>query len=165
MPRHGPAPKPTKLRIAEGNPGHRPLNAAEPQPTPGAPSVPAWLSREAKAEWRRLVGELGRLGLLTLVDRQALATCCQAWAELEDATRLLNKEGRETREPVLDKFGNHVGNKIRAHPAVRRQRDAMARVKQFLVEFGLSPSARARLRAPVTDAEADALKVFLEGQG
>lgn len=51
----GPAPKPTALRIIEGNLGHRPLNQREPKPLVGEPDVPAHLSRDAKKEWRRLV--------------------------------------------------------------------------------------------------------------
>jgi hypothetical protein len=35
----GPAPKPTAIKKAEGNPGKRKLNTEEPEPVPGA-SVP-----------------------------------------------------------------------------------------------------------------------------
>jgi Phage terminase, small subunit len=35
---------------------------------------------EAKKEWKRLAGEVGRLGLLTRIDRGQLAPYCQAHA-------------------------------------------------------------------------------------
>ncbi len=38
MGQRGPAPKPTALRILEGNPGKRPLNASEPRPRAGRPA-------------------------------------------------------------------------------------------------------------------------------
>src|SRR5512146_3144589 len=82
----GPTPKPTALKILEGNPGHRPLNPDEPMPTAGEPPCPPWLADEAKAEWDRIVPELSRLNVLTVIDGAALAAYCQAfarWAEAE----------------------------------------------------------------------------------
>ena len=78
----GRKPRPTHLKILEGNPGKRSLTKNEPKPRPVNPTQPDWLLREAKAEWRRVVPELERMGLLTTVDRAALATYCQAWARL-----------------------------------------------------------------------------------
>ena len=40
----GRPPKPTYLKVLEGNPGKRPLNENEPKPKPSAPKCPAWLS-------------------------------------------------------------------------------------------------------------------------
>jgi hypothetical protein len=42
MPR-GRKPKPTKLRILEGNRGKRPLPVGEPEPDPSVPSPPDFL--------------------------------------------------------------------------------------------------------------------------
>lgn len=117
----------------------------EPQPKVEGATCPEWLSAEAKTEWRRIVPELRRLGLLTLVDRTALAAYCQAHAELRLATETVDKEGRVIEEPIVDKEGDVVGHKLKPHPAVKMQRDAMQRIKQFIAEFGLSPSARARV--------------------
>lgn len=36
----GRKPKPTHLKLLEGNPGHRPINGAEPKPNPGLPTCP-----------------------------------------------------------------------------------------------------------------------------
>lgn len=119
--------------------------------------MPAWLRGEARAEWKRIVPELRTLGLLTLVDRAALVAYCQAWAELVECTRVLQEEGRTVEEPIIDKAGEHVGDKIRAHPIVRMQRDAFARVKVFAAEFGLTPASRSRIEAPEKPPEADPL--------
>jgi len=162
MGRRGPPPKPTRLRILEGNPGRRPLNDREPKPRDATPVLPAWLSPDAKTEWRRIVPELRRLGLLTLVDRAALAAYCQAWAELQIATRLLEKEGRIVEVDVFGKDGAVTGSKSQLHPAVKLQRDAFGRVKQFLAEFGLTPASRARLNAPGPAKEADPFEEYLQ---
>lgn len=145
MGRRGPPPKPTKLKIAAGNPGKRPLNKQEPRPDGVAPRMPAWLSKKAKAEWRRIVPELSVLGLLTRIDLAALAAYCQSYAELEEATRTLDKEGRVCVWPILDKQGAKIGEKLKSHPAVQQQRDAARLVKQFISEFGLTPASRTRV--------------------
>ncbi len=145
MGRRGPAPKPTKLKAAAGNPGKRPLNRREPNPPVRVPRMPTWLSKRAKQEWRRIAPELEALGLVTAIDLAALASYCQAVAELTIATETIDKEGRVCVWPIFDKEGNQIGERLKAHPAVQQQRDAMQRVKQFAAEFGLSPSARSRV--------------------
>jgi phage terminase small subunit len=44
----------------------------------GSPTCPRHLSREAKVEWRRITRELKHLGLLTKIDRAALAIYVRA---------------------------------------------------------------------------------------
>ena len=80
----GRKPKPTALKLVQGVPGKRPLPKREPSPEIGAPACPEWLLPEAKKVWRRLVRELEALGLLTGIDREALAGYCQAWANAVD---------------------------------------------------------------------------------
>lgn len=63
-----------------GNPGKRPLNANEPRPEPAIPEAPVELSPAARAEWDRLAAELAALGMLTNLDRAALAAYCGAYA-------------------------------------------------------------------------------------
>jgi len=62
------------VKLLRGNPGKRPLNEGEPQPTPLAPACPPELSPTAKDEWNRIIVELVELGLMTNLDRAALAT-------------------------------------------------------------------------------------------
>jgi P27 family predicted phage terminase small subunit len=131
------------------------LNKHEPEPTPGEPECPKWLPPEAKAEWRRIVPELLSLKLLTVVDRGALTAYCLAWNELVACTKAMTREGRIISQPVLNRSGKKVGAIRRPNPAARLQRDAFARVKQFLGEFGLSPSSRARLQVPNHVTEKD----------
>jgi P27 family predicted phage terminase small subunit len=148
----GPAPKPTKLKVLHGNPGHRKLNKSEPQPRASAPSCPTWLSTEAKAEWRRIVPELEQLGLLTIIDRMALAALCQAWSEFHEATKILQEEGRT--------FTTDKGYVVQ-HPAVAMQRSAWSGVKTFCSLFGLDPSSRSRLQLPDKVKEPTAFELFL----
>jgi P27 family predicted phage terminase small subunit len=146
MGKRGPRPTPTETKKRKGNPGRRPLNEQEPTPPSGEPTCPIWIKGEAKAEWTRIVPELLKLGVLTLVDRAALAACCQAWAELVECTQVLHQQGRIVVEPIIDKSGAHIGDKHKAHPIVRMQRDAFARLRAYLAEFGLTPASRVNVK-------------------
>ena len=48
MAQRGRKPKPTAVKVLEGNPGKRSLNTNEPKPVKKAPRCPAWLEDEAK---------------------------------------------------------------------------------------------------------------------
>ena len=48
MAARGRKPKPTALKVLEGNPGKRPLNDHEPIPPKGELKCPSWLLPEAK---------------------------------------------------------------------------------------------------------------------
>lgn len=48
MAQRGRKPKPTAVKVLEGNPGKRSLNTREPQPEKKAPRCPSWLEDEAK---------------------------------------------------------------------------------------------------------------------
>lgn len=161
----GPAPTPSKLKKLRGNPGRRKINDREPQPAEATPTIPTWLQGEARAEWKRIVPELRTLGLLTLIDRAALVAYCQAWAELVACTKILQDEGRIITEPIVDKEGDHIGDKIRAHPIVRMQRDAFARVKVFAAEFGFTPASRSRVKVPDKPDQVDPLAELLRRAG
>lgn len=145
MGRRGPAPKPVKLKIASGNPGKRPLNLGEPCPPVAVPTMPEWLSIGAKEEWSRVVLILEERGTLTLGDRDIVADFCQAVHELANATTVLDSEDRIVREPIQTASGEIVGYKLKAHPMVRIQHDAMTRVMQLGARLGLSPADRTRV--------------------
>ena len=69
---------PTRLKLLKGNPGRRPINPREPQPTVGIPSCPRWLDPKAKTLWRHLTKVLHEIRVLTLADARALELVCEA---------------------------------------------------------------------------------------
>ena len=91
----GRRPKPTAIRRLEGNRGRRAWNRDEPQVPSGIPRCPEHLAPVAKAEWRRVARALLAMGVLTLIDRAALAAYSQAYGQWVGAEVRL----RET--PVL----------------------------------------------------------------
>lgn len=157
MGRRGPKPKPTHLRVLEGNPSKRPLNTNEPKPAPIAPQCPDWLDDEAKAEWNRVEPELERLGLLTVVDGTALAGYCQTYARWRQAEEILQKHGL-TME-IMTKGG---GTYLQQRPEVAIAQKSLQLIKAFCAEFGLTPSARSRMTLPGQKAE-DEMDALLGG--
>jgi P27 family predicted phage terminase small subunit len=146
MARRGPRPKPTSQKKLAGNPGKRRLNDREPVPPAKPIARPSWITGTAAAEWNRVAPLLETMGLLTCADEVTLAAYCQAAAELIIATRELDKMGRLIVVKIYSRKGEEVGERVVLNPAVKLQRDAFARLKQFLGEFGLSPAARTNLK-------------------
>jgi P27 family predicted phage terminase small subunit len=152
--RAGRRPKPTRLKLIQGNPGRRPLNLHEPQPEPALPACPVELAEAAQAEWRRVADELHTLGLLTRLDRAALAAYCQAWGEWLEAVAAVRRAG-----PVVKAPSGYP--MLNPHLTVASQ--AFARIKAMLVEFGMSPAARARVVARSMEDEDDEAARFFGG--
>ena len=86
-------PKPTALKLIRGNPGHRPINKQESSAPPAIPAPPKFLSRAARAEWRRHAPLLKDAGVLSHLDRDCLANLCQALARITEAEAELAKGG------------------------------------------------------------------------
>jgi len=134
----GPAPTPTEILKMRGS---RRANGRgqELRPAAGKPKCPAWLDEEAKRKWRALARELSAVGLLTVVDGDALAAYCVSWSELRTATETLQREGHT--------FNTDSGY-LAPHPAVAQQRSAWQAVRAFAALFGLDPSSRSQLTVP-----------------
>lgn len=142
----GPKPKPTHLKLIQGNPGRRPLNNAEPKPIRQQPQPPAELNDDAKIEWARVSEELYRLGLLTGIDRAALSAYCQAYGRWITAERSLAEMA--IRDPQMrGLLIKTKSNNVIQNPLVGVANRAMSDMMHYAVEFGMTPSARSRIRA------------------
>ena len=152
MGERGPAPKPTRLKLLEGNPGKRALPKNEPRPELGAPDMPEWLPEDAKDEWQRVAPELSRLGLLARIDGTSLAAYCEAFSRWKQAVEIMARDGVT--------FVTSAGY-VAQHPAVGIANKAMAEMLKFGREFGLTPSSRGRMSLPGEKPEADPMEKLL----
>jgi P27 family predicted phage terminase small subunit len=143
MGKRGPAPKPTILKLIEGNKGKRKLNRLEPKPDPTMPKCPKHLDKVAKKEWRVIALELSRLGLLTLVDRAALAAYCQTYSRWVSAENMIKSMAEK--DPEYQGLMTAGERGFVTNPLVKISRDCLGQMKVFLCEFGLTPSSRTRL--------------------
>ncbi len=99
MATRGRKPKPTALKILEGNPGKRPLNENEPIPPKGNIKCPTWLLPEAKKEWKRLAPSLEAMGVLTMADLTAFEGYCQAYARWKEAEAFITQHALSSKRP------------------------------------------------------------------
>jgi len=86
--RGGPKPRPTNLRVIEGNVGGgNPINLNEPKPPIplNCPQPPSWLSSYPIEEWNRVAPTLWMIGSLTDVDTSMLAAYCDAFGRYRQA--------------------------------------------------------------------------------
>lgn len=95
----------------------------------------------AKAEWERVVAELGRKGLLDDLDQAALIIYCRAVAEYDDLERVLAFEGFEY--AVEGRNGVQWKNR----PQVARRKEVVKMIMGIASDFGMTPYARVRLAA------------------
>ena len=150
----GRKPKPTTLKILEGNPGRRPLNNREPQAPAEVPECPDFLDDEARAEWFRMAKVLQDMGLLSLADQAALAAYCVVYSRWVTAERQVQRLGTIVKSPQK--------NFPMKSPYLTVADQALETMRKFMVEFGLTPSSRSRIRVPKASRAADEFDAFLE---
>lgn len=160
MGKRGPAPLPTALKAARGTRRKgRELPGKEPTPKAGEPPVPesVRLDRDALKCWSRLVPMLLKLKLLTEADAWALESLCVHYARATQAEREIRAKGLT----VTTAWGT-----IQTNPAVGIARASWAEMNKVAQQFGLTPSARTKVRATETieDDEEGADSFFFGAQ-
>lgn len=156
MATRGRKPKPTALKVLEGNPGKRPLNDREPVPPKGTLKCPAWLLPEAKKEWKRLAPALEAMGVLTMADLTAFEGYCQAYARWKEAEAFITQHGSIFQTP---------SGYVQQVPQVSIAQTNMKIMLKFCEQFGLTPSARSRIVGGENSDEEDEMEKLLEGGG
>lgn len=149
----GRKPKPTVLKIREGNPGKRAINNAEPNAPDETPSCPDFLDEIAQEEWFRISGILNEMGLLSTADRAALAAYCIVYSRWVHAEEQVKKFGTIVKSP-------EKGFPMKS-PYLTVADQAMETMRKFLVEFGLTPSSRSRLRVEAKKNVEDEFDTFV----
>ena len=153
----GRKPKPTKLKLVQGNPGKRPLNTDEPKPRDGPGNCPPILKqydRRAKAEddqepdavseylgavkcWHEITSVECWGQQLTRADRHMLINYCVLYARLQKAESRIRRFG----EVVATPAGFPVPS-----PWVGIANKCRGDMHRIASEFGGTPSARTRIQ-------------------
>jgi len=138
----GPQSKPLALDVLDGNRGNKTkeeLNLDQPTPEPTLFKAPDYLDEQAKKEFDKLAQVLYKNMLLTEIDEHQLALLCQAfarWVELEKQIQKTNNQ-----MIIKDRLGNPIPN-----PLIKMSLQASDQVYKYLQTFGMSPSARTRVK-------------------
>ncbi len=146
---------PTHVTVLTGQPGTRALKRKEPKPAREIPSPPSHLTHRGKTAWGKLTVLLDGMGVLTVADTLALERLCDLYAEILQLRQIVDIEGRTY--TTKTQMGDFL---IKANPAVAMLADTDRRFKSYLVEFGLTPAARAKVNADGGEKEEDPLNQF-----
>ena len=151
----GRPPKPTALKVIQGNPGKRALNKNAPTPDALAkvPAPPDWLGPVAASIWRQVAPWLVQSKILTDTDLHNLelfAMAYQRWREAEDDV---------TRNGIVVQGAKQ---KIK-NPACTVLNETARRISTFGAALGLDPAARARLKPGEGDDEENEFLTLLQG--
>lgn len=161
----GPKPLPDNVRSIMGVAPKKSLNDQVDSVNPDVeiPGCPPHLMPEAVKEWKRITPELVKLNLIAKIDRAALSLYCQAWARWVWAERTL-RAAVKMAESKRAAFEADPANEGKDYPGGDGYtivtpngqfgysphwviaNKAMEQVDKFLQSFGLSPSARSRVR-------------------
>jgi P27 family predicted phage terminase small subunit len=135
--------KPINLVVLEGNPGKRKIPET-PQPPSEMPTPPKHIDVYGLEEWNRIAHGLNVMGVLSQVDQSALAAYCMAysrWRRAEEEIAVLAADPKSKGALVIKTVsGNYIQN-----PLIGIANKAAADMVRYAAEFGMTPSARARL--------------------
>jgi P27 family predicted phage terminase small subunit len=143
----GPRRLPANVHLLRGNPSKKRMGELldEFRPDVEIPNCPRELWPEAKREWRRLVPELERYGLISKLDRGTLAMCCQEWARWQWAEVKIAEANAA--DPKGEAGMIEVAQSGYRMHSVYLQISVKAeeRYDKFKACFGLSPADRTRV--------------------
>lgn len=121
------------------------LKVIEGGALPGrCPGPPAWLSEQAKAEWKRTAPELHRRRLLTAETMATMESYAVAVGQVRECEEAMAAEGRF--------IAGEDGPK--AHPALKVQAAAMREARLLAAELALTPHRR-KQGATETEGKSD----------
>jgi P27 family predicted phage terminase small subunit len=150
MAKRGRRPKPTQLKLLEGNPGRREVNLDEPVSDMPAikPSVVA-MDEIASLEWDRVTAAMPP-GIYTANDAPTLTTYALAWSMLVKSQKDIDENGVTfTCYLTNKKTGEIYLSEIKTNPALRAWKAATETILKCGEKLGLNPAARQSLPKPL----------------
>lgn len=151
----GRRPKPATLHVVQGT--HQPCRHGSKKESKdsrckrGIPDMPEGMPERAVAAWARIAPLLDRAGVLTHADGVALEVLCVAYADWLEAGDAITSRGH-----VYETASTAGERVLKANPAVAMRSDADRRIRAWLIEFGLTPAARAKVIAGNKEGPASA---------
>jgi P27 family predicted phage terminase small subunit len=133
----GRKPKPTHLKLLDGNAGRRPLNIDEPVPAEVISGPPGWMTAAQQKIWRDAV-EASPPGLLRSLDSSIFSIWVVARALHQEAAEKVSQYGAIIKSPAN-------GQPIQSPYLGIMNRQAQIMMKA-VSEMGFSPTSRARVK-------------------
>lgn len=136
----GRKPKPTVMKLVQGNPGRRPINKDEPKPPSMDAACPAELTDPvSQREWAETIVPAIERGQITSAERVMAIAHCELWAtwrsQITDAAR----------HPHVVATG--ANNYPTPNPARGMANKTLQLLLKVDAELGLTPTSRTRVSA------------------
>jgi P27 family predicted phage terminase small subunit len=132
-----------------------------PQFAPGA-VCPKYLSKEAKAEWRRVAPLLEGAGILQAIDQTLLASYCSLYGFLREAEADIQQNGLVIFVSSQTRTGSTT--KPIQNPSVRTAIQLQRALVATGTKLGMTPLDRSRVEVPPAPDEDDPLQRFIDGK-
>lgn len=116
-------------------------NEAKVEPLREAPEAPVWLDAGAMIFWNEIAPVIFRECIVTALDVPAIGMLCKRFAEAAKYERLY-----KDRELIP------TADSEKANPLIKARNDALTEARRYMVELGMTPSARIGL--PSADKKA-----------
>lgn len=111
--------------------------------------APAWLPAKAKKIFLEKANALSLLGVLTALDIDQLALYANARYEVEEAIKIINKQGRFN--TLYDDDGRPIN--VIANPYIKLMNDNIKILLQIGSNFGFSPASRSSITKEMLQKE------------
>lgn len=139
----GRKPKPTQLRVLQGNPGKRAINKQEPMFSSDLPQPPQYLNERAKEIFCELRDEIDQMGYASRSHARALGLVATRLEEVEHCAAVLDQSGYYYE--TTTEWGETIKH-IRPEVSIRQK--SLLHAHSLLAEFGLTPSSASRIVVP-----------------
>lgn len=155
----GEAPTPTAIKRLRAKGSDLTVRSKkEPPLRVAAPALSSALSKEARAEARRLIAETMTMRTLSRVDRGVIEAAAFAYDTWRRAEKDVAEEGF-----TISVINSNGYTTKKANPANQVIADAWRRYVQCLIQLGLTPAARTRVamlddKLPAQDAAEEYLQ-------
>jgi P27 family predicted phage terminase small subunit len=151
----GRKPKPKALRILHHDFRPDRHNADQPEPEVNIPKRPTFLRGEAKKEYERITQLLAAQKCITDWDMAAITAYCHEWGVYSMLCRKISKFEHYT-------VSSAEGTKM-LNPLIVARNKSLKSLLSIAVEFGLTPSSRAKLK-PQDKAELNPFAKLMAGK-
>jgi P27 family predicted phage terminase small subunit len=162
----GPKPLPVNVHLLRNNAAKKPLGQLLDdvvRPDVAIPTCPQHLGDEARKEWRRISKHLAKLGLISQIDRAALAGYCQSWGRWVEVERKIAAANAADPDKVAGLVTSTPAGYQQISVLMQISNRCLEQMKRFLAEFGMSPAARSRVTASDAQGELPGFEKPSEG--
>ncbi len=143
MGRRGPPPKPTVLRLVEGDPGKLGFRADEAIPPAGPmpEPPPEVMDDDARREWMSVSSMLSAAGITRPLDAATVVMWCATYSRWKKAAEFVKTNG--TIYSIKNRKGVVVA--VKEFPQAAEFRKLQALLIRIGAELGMTPAARTRV--------------------